>query len=116
MLIDTLESTGVTDSQLPSFLIDVALIVEAAGNVSRAARVGMLHPEGSDGLEALKWMIPVSRGGFDAHVDAEAAWMQVVAAAVKARGDESMPRLQREIEAMELTGRRWRGPVPEFEA
>ena len=115
-MLTATETAVVTDEKTwPAWMTSLAFVVEAAGSVTRASRVGMLNPEGSDALESIKWFVPVSRGGFNARLDADEEWASLVSKALEHRGHEALQRMQKKIDAIEQNGQMLRGgPIPMF--
>lgn len=115
MLTETETTVATNETAMPAWITSLAFVVEAAGSVTRASRVGMLNPEGSDALESIKWFVPVSRGGFNARLDADQEWASLVSKALEHRGHEALQRMQKRIDAIEQKGQVLRGgPIPMF--
>lgn len=106
MLEFTTESVGASISGARDgardYLKTVAIVIEAAGTLDRAAELGLIGGRRSAVmLSGLRDVIPVSRGGTSVDPDAEEKWSSLLATALMDRGVDALEELRSLVQVLE---------------
>jgi hypothetical protein len=81
----------------------LAIVVEAAGGLERALRLGKLGQDDPEQERQLRETVPKSRGGENEHEDAESLWQTILDDALEdPDGRATFNRLRMEMDDIEL--------------